>query len=311
VNNQEPPESPGQSDPDEPVPADDQEDEEEKPIESPFETGTIRYLKGDRERLAISLEGPAVSGGEIDLEAAAPFMNRLNLMLHALAAHVESLKIGERGKLPQLTGIGTLSFAGLSEGSAVFHFTIPPRDEQLMITASGDIATPMEEAIRLLLEIISNSTGEEAEQLLLERLRELPERVGANYSDLLDVLLRNNIETRWRTGDQQAALPAADVRRARAVLERVEIVDAGIEEHTGLLYEANAKEREFRLESDIGRTIQGTYHEDLTEIIRGAWNHRVRAKLRLTVRRLERAPASVRPAEVELLDVLEVLPDED
>jgi hypothetical protein len=279
---------------------------DDEPIKSPFETGTINYMEFDREQLAIALEGPPVSGKRVDLSVGGPFLYRLHEVLHTLAAHVQSRFIGQRGKLPQLSGGGAIALAGLTQGSAVLHFTIADEPEQLIITQAGEVGSAMEEAVNLLVEVVERSARAGSEEELLELMRALPDRAGTNYVDMLDVIVANGVTTRWQTGSRKVALAPTRAAHTKGVLERVEILSVEDVERVGLLYEANSKRMEFRLEVQGSGTIQGTYDEDLTEVIRGAWNHLVRVKLRLTHRRLERSGAD-RPADVELIEITELL----
>lgn len=297
---------------DEPLPppeSDGDDEEEAEPTESPFETETISYASAEREPLSVVLEGPPVGNGQIDLRVGAPFLQRLNEVLSALAGHLQGLSLGDPGAtLPRLT-LGRIALSGVSPGSAVLHFTIGEEGVpgQLSLVGEGEVLpAAMEQAVARLIELLNRSSSPEVvETELLEQIRPLPDRIGRAYVGMLNVLVEENVTSTWRSPEQAVTLPARQANRAKDVLERVEIVSVEDTEAIGLLYEADSKNYGFRLEPDEGRTIRGHFGPDLTEIIRAAWDRRVRVRLRVTRRRLNRATRE-RPPEVELIEIAEV-----
>jgi hypothetical protein len=241
----------------------------------------------------------------ISLEIAGTFLFRFHQLTQALAAHVKRRRLGERGELPRVEGVGGLALAGVDWGrSAVFHFGIAP-GEELQLSEPGELASPVVEATEILAELVEASRSDVD---LIERARELPSRIAVNYINMLELLIRHDVTTTWRTRQSQPeALTRQVATAAKSALEREIPPVIDVLEYEGRLYEANAKRKTFELEREGQPRILGTYSEELRELIREAWDKRVVVKLQVTQRRFERLPEPVE--QFELLDILEVLGD--
>lgn len=75
-------------------------------------------------------------------------------------------------------------------------------------------------------------------------------------------------------------------------------------EAEGVLYEANARTRGFRLQQDDGLTILGRFEPQLFTDVGEAWNHRVRASILVRIERLARSGEERRSFELVALQIL-------
>ncbi len=280
------------------------EEEADAPPKSPYTTETVSFMQGvDDEVLAVVLRGVNVGQRRIGMDIAGPFLFRLNELIHAVASVVAGRAPGARGTLPDVPGAGLLALAGVEWGRSVtFHFGLGQGEELRL----GDASTT-EQAVAALIELLV-STASEADERLYGITRDLGQRVGVNYVNLVNVLNQHRVDSLWRTQTEERAvdLSVPRIRRAKTVLEREEPPRTLEEEVEGLLYRADSKEHQFILEP-IDREedkIVGVYAPALREEIRDAWDKVVRVRLRTTHRFLARQvePSGV---EVELLGIVE------
>lgn len=165
----------------------------------------------------------------------------------------------------------------------------------------------MEQAIEYLMTLIESAPNQEE---LLAHLIGFDPRIGGELAQLLDVLVTHNVDSTWRQSRGESVTVTAEAAAgARVALDREADVSTQEVIAVGYLYEANAKERSFRLEQ-LNRegTLLGHYDPVYTLVVRSAWGRLVRAKVQITRRRLERKKHA-EPEEVELVEILEILGD--
>jgi hypothetical protein len=282
--------------------------ESPKPPDSPFTTETIEFAVAD-EALAVLLRGGPVATESIGLGVAGPFLNRLHELLFALTSFFVGRDPGRRGPLPHLQQAGALSLVQVQFGaSATFHFAVEG-DEQLQMTDAGEATSAIADAIRVVGDLFAYGAADDEEQLFA-LTREFTPRIGSDYAQLLDVLVRHEVDTVWRMRDRKMVieLPRRQAARTRATLDRQAEPVIQVREYEGLLFRADSIEHGFQLapeDVEEGR-VSGTYPEELRELIRTAWGRRVRIKVEVRRQRLERQREPGVPV-VTLIDILEIL----
>jgi hypothetical protein len=283
-----PEEKPDRSD-DEPVdPEPPQEpekaDEGHEIPESPWRTGTIRNLEIG-EVLGVAFLGKPVEGS-IGAQFAGQALSALDDLVTILAASRYG-KVGERGPVRLPGGIGALRLAGVGWGSAVFYFR-PGEGDAFRLSvndSSTQVSSGAEDVMGQLMELVEAGSSDE----VLTVAQRYNDRVAAKYVQFLEVVVAEQVGVAWRTRDRDPVLPRSTAGRALAMLEQTEEVSSEQQEVEGILYEANARTRGFRLLLDDGTLILGRFDEALSPHVGEAWNQRVSAGIRIRVERLARS----------------------
>jgi hypothetical protein len=163
-----------------------------------------------------------------------------------------------------------------------------------------DLTSRVAGVVEELLELVVASAGDE----ILEVAGRYNERVAAKYVQFLDVVVNEGVDVSWRSKRRAVDLPVSFAGRAYATLERTEDVQVDHETLEGVLYEANARTRGFRLVQDDGRLIIGRFDEALYPLVGEAWNHRVKATIRVQTERLARSGEERRTFTLTNLEIL-------
>lgn len=281
----EPPLPPPQPDPEEP-------DRPADIPESPWRIGTIRNLSAD-EVLGLAFTGERARSS-VGVQLAGQALSSLDDLVNMLAASIYG-QVGKRGPAPLPTGIGTLRLSGLEWGSAAFYFS-PGEGEAFQLPVDENIAglSKIEVVVEELMDLVEASPTDD----VIEVARRHSDRVATKYVEFLNVVVSENVDLAWQTKSQGPVLSAVGAGRALAVLEQTDHIR--IEDMTaeGVLYEANARTRGFRLLQDDGRLVLGRFEEALYVQMGNAWNHRVRAAIRVRVERLARSEEERRTFEL-------------
>lgn len=268
--------------------------------ESPWRTGTIRNLESD-EVLGLAFIGQPVQKS-IAAQLAGQALSALDDLVTILAASMYG-KVGERGPARLPTGVGALRLTGVAWGSAVFYFS-PGEGDALQLSvddSSTQASSKAEEVMGQLMEIIDAGSSEQ----VVEVARRFNDRVAAKYVQFLEVVVAEHVGVAWRTRDRSQVLSHSTAGRALAMLERTEEVSSAQWQVEGVLYEANARTRGFRLVQDNGTLILGRFDEGLSPRVGEAWNQRVAATIQARVERLARSGSERRTFELRAIDVLD------
>jgi hypothetical protein len=265
---------------------------------SPWRTGTVRMLEG-AEVLGVAFTGNRVNKS-IGAQLAGQALTALDDLVTMLAA-AKFGKVGKRGPATLPTGIGALRLSGIAWGSAAFYFT-PGEGEAFQIPESGTVepTSKITEVVDELMDLVEASPTDE----VVDVARRHSDRVAAKYVQFLEVVVTDRVGLAWRTTKRDPVLPPTAAGRALAVLEQtdhIRIEDLQIE---GILYEANARTRGFRLQRDDGLLVTGRFEEVLYDVVGDAWNHRVVADIRVRVERLARSGDERRTFELVGLRIL-------
>lgn len=193
--------------------------------------------------------------------------------------------VGQRGPI-RAGDVGELAIARLAwEQSVDLGFTVEGEASQLsFLTAEGG---PMRQAAEVMAELPQLATDEK----LIERARELGERVAKDYLDLLNLLITEQIALGMRSSRTSTFISPDRAERSRTVLDRTGPSSQETFRVIGTLYEAEAIRRGFRLDPDEEgqRVIQGTFPDQMREAIRQAWGRRVVAEVERTEKTLARS----------------------
>jgi hypothetical protein len=287
---QEPPEpDDGDAQPaDEPIPAPEPEPE----IADPFERDTIRYQSGSDLILGVTLGGPKVGKHSIDVFTFGEFLAQLDRVVRGLTAGLEGLTLATTGRIPMPADAAPWRMANLAfVRSATVEFVLG-EPEKLRLKESGEMGSPTLQAVNKLAALVRLEPGEAVEQV-----RDLDDRIGTDFAQLLALLADNGLTSIW--GEPQQVEPAAvapehadKVRNAlRAELEPV----TSTLTVTGFLFRLDAKANDFKLQpDDETRAITGHYDDSLVSELRDAWSHRVVAELARMEQRYAYAAAPFR-----------------
>jgi hypothetical protein len=291
-----------------PLPTDPPSPEQPPLPEDPFTKEQIEFMRSD-ELLAVVLRGGPVGSDSVPTSVAGGFLYRFDEVTAAIAATLKGRRLGRRGPLPVVPDAGLFALVGVQWGhSVVFHLALGG-DEQTQLASSGDVSSITGEVLSMIEALVLGAAaGNETD--LWDRARELGGRAGKNYESLLEVLIKQNVDSVWRFPDQDRAISLTSTRakRAKGILEHPDLPVPYDQEIRGFLYEINSRAHEFVLdpEGDEEKKIAGTYPEHLRERLREAWDHEVVVKLRTTHHFLKRQQD---PADVvyELVDLIEII----
>ncbi len=266
--------------------------------DSPWRTGTVRMLEG-AEVLGVAFTGSRVNKS-IGAQLAGQALTALDYLVTMLAA-AKFGKVGKRGPATLPTGIGALRLSGIAWGSAAFYFT-PGEGEAFHIPEPGTIepTSKIIEVVDELMDLVEASPTD----AVVDVARRHSDRVAAKYVQFLEIVVTDQVGLAWRTTKRDPVLPPTAAGRALAVLEQtdhIRIEDMKVE---GVLYEANARTRGFRLQLDDGLLVTGQFEEALYGVVGDAWNHRVAADIRVRVERLARSGDERRTFELVGLRIL-------
>lgn len=274
--------------------------------EDPFSKEQVEFMVGDQ-AVAVRLRGGPVGEREVPTGVAGPFMYRLHLLVQALASTVAGRQPGRRGKLPEVPGAGLLTFVGLEWGhSATFHLGVGGGEEYRIAPDSTEFSLTTA-ALAILTELLERSARGSADELY-EATRELNQRVLVSYAKLIDVVVQNDVETLWHLAGEDRAieLTVTRARRTKAQLE-LPLQERFAElEVSGVLYRADARDEQFRLDLDgLDEDIYVEYAEYLHDEIRRAWDRHVVVKVRAVSRYLAR---QIEPENVsyELIEIVAI-----
>ena len=224
--------------------------------------------------------------------------------LVAILAAAKYGSVGKRGRASLPSGIGALRLVDAAFGSAAFYFTSGEGEAfQIGIgveTAEVDITSRIADVVDELLTLIEARGSNK----VLEIARRYNDRVAAKYVQLLDVIVAEGVDTEWTTPSRVVELPIYDAGTALAVLEQTDHVSVEELDADGVLYEANARTRGFRLLQEDGRVILGRFEPKLFGDVGVAWNHRVRCHILVRVERLARSGEERRSFELIAIEVL-------
>lgn len=267
--------------------------------ESPWRTGTIRNLKLE-EVLGVAFLGEPVIAS-IGARLAGHALGALDELVTMLAASMYG-NVGKSGAARLPTGIGALRLADVAWGSAVFYFT-PGEGEAFQLSveeSSTQVFSKAEDVMGKLMKLIEAGSGE----AVITEARRYNDRVAAKYVQFLEVVVAEQVGVAWRTRDRDPVLPRSTAGRALAVLEQTEEVSSEQIRYEGVLYEANARTRGFRLLLDDGTLIFGRFDEGLFPVVGEAWNQRVTANVLVRVERLARSGNERRTFELRAIEIM-------
>jgi hypothetical protein len=286
----EPPEDQG-SEPEEGAGVPGEESGEE--IESPFETETIRYSTGDEDRvLGVTLDGPKVGERSIDVFTLGGFLAQVDRVVRGLTAAARNLHIPARGAIPRPEDAAPWrTRALLFPSSARVEFVLG-EGEAYRLGDDHAITSPTIEAIEELAKLFELDPESAIEELL-----GYDDRIGNDFSDLLELLAENQLRSVWEPPRRPAQeVPPDSARDRHTILKRETEPVRGVVAVTGFLFQLNAKKNFFQIEPAEGPIVRGTYTEDQVDELRDAWRRRVVAE----VTRIEhRYPYAERPYNVE------------
>lgn len=177
--------------------------------------------------------------------------------------------------------------------SATVEFVLG-EPEKLRIDESGTTGSPTMAAVGKLSDLVRLEPEEAVAQL-----RELDDRIGTDFTQLLALLADNDLTSIWLAANREEPTTvkpdqADHVRNAlRTELEPV----SSLLTVTGFLFRLDAKANDFKLQpDDESRAITGHYDDTLIGELRDAWSHRVVAEL---VRTEQRYAYATTPFKVE------------
>jgi hypothetical protein len=249
---------------------------------SPWETEEIRLLE-EGEVLGIRFSGDgAVS--TLPLDSATRLLASIDELV-SMAAATRFGNVGARGPAPLPDGVGHLGIAGFAIGSAVFYLTTGEGETFVIGDGEAGEEARVEIAITDLIELVSAGDSDQ----LLEVAREKHERLVAKYVQFLEALTVSRVSADLLTRRESTSLSLGTAESALVKLEASEEVETEVSEFVGMLYEANARSRGFRLELPDGSSIGGKFEEALYEEIPRAWNHVVRASVQVSTKKLVRS----------------------
>ena len=238
----------------------------------------------------------------IGLQLAGQALAALDDLVSMLAAAMYG-SVGKRGPASLPTGIGALRLDDVAWGSAAFYFT-PGQGEAFQLRVEGDeteLTSKIDGVVDELMNLVDASSGQD----VIEVARRYSDRVAARYVEFLEIVVTEGADLAWQTQRRSVVMPAASSGKALALLEQIEEVRVEHLDVEGLLYEANARSRGFRLVQDDGRLILGHFEEALYPVVGEAWNHRVHAAIRVRVERLARSHEERRSFELTGLEVID------
>lgn len=212
--------------------------------------------------------------------------------------------VGKRGPASLPSGIGALRLVDAAFGSAAFYFT--SGEGEAFQIGLGTEAAETETTSRLVDvadELLTLIEARGSDQVL-EIARRYSDRVAAKYVQLLDVIVAEGVDTEWTTPRRLVELPVYDAGTALAVLEQTDHVSVEELDADGVLYEANARTRGFRLLQEDGRVILGRFEPKLFADVGDAWNHRVRCHILVRVEKLARSGGERRSFELMAIEIL-------
>jgi hypothetical protein len=264
----------------------------------------IEFAIGDIDPiLAVRLEGPGISVSDVQVDLAGGFLSLLDKLIRGMSARLAGLSIPKRGRIPTPAGMLPIRLGKVVFGhSVILFFTIPEGEEEETLFAS-DVSPYSVRAVEMLTELLRL----EADETLVEGVHRLGDRVGNEYVELVSVLAERDLRSDWKVQERPTVrVPPERAAAARAQLRSETQTVVGELEMTGELFRADSRRNSFRLDTEEGESISGTYPQALEETVRSAWAKTVTVTLRRTEYRW---PYSDEPHEViyELVDVLTIL----
>lgn len=273
-----------------PTPAPEPEPEPE--ITDPFERDTIRYQSGSDLILGVTLGGPKVGKHSIDVFTFGEFLAQLDRVVRGLTAGLEGLTLATTGRMPMPADAAPWRMANLTFVRSVTVEFVLGEPEKLRLKESGEMGSPTLQAVSKLAALVRLAPGEAVEQV-----RDLDDRIGTDFAQLLALLADNGLTSSWEEPQQpeSATVAPEQADKVRNALRReLEPVTSSLTV-TGFLFQLDAKANDFKLQPDDGTgAIRGHYDDSLVSELRDSWSHRVVAELARTEQRYAYAAAPFR-----------------
>lgn len=249
-----------------------------KPPFDPLETRGLRH----GEVLGLGFRGEGAENS-ISLPLAGAAFAALDGLVTVMAAAAYG-NLGARGPIVTPANLETLDIVDAKFGSAAFFFK-PRHIENLAL----QVEAPDENRIGRIVSDVVQLVGASKHGDIFEQLRHTHSRVSARYVDLLEAVSVTRAATSWMNTERTIELSYDEALNAIAVLESTEGASTESRPFTGVLYEANARSRGFRLErSDEEGTISGRFDEDIIGQVAEHWNEEVDATVNVTTETLRR-----------------------
>lgn len=254
--------------------------------------------------LAVRLAGPHIGEKDMQVDLAAAFLSSLDRLIRGVSAKLAGLSIPKRGRIPTPTGMVPIHLSSLAFGqSVILYFTVPLRPNETTPLFRIERATYSIRAAERLTELLQLGASDE----LIDGVRDLGDRIGNEFVELVSFLAERDLETDWKVRDEATLrVSSQDAAAARAHLRAEDVAVEGEVEMTGELFRADSRRNSFRLDTEEGESVAGTYTQDLEDTVRRAWAKTVTVMLRRTEYRWR---YSEDPHEIvyELVEVLRTL----
>ena len=299
----EPPEErPPEGEPDEPAEAAPEEDAEEE-IEDPFSDERVKFMKDER-LLGVTLEGSEKVGRRsIDVFMLSELLAQIDRVVRGLTAAVRGISLEPTGRIPRPPEAAPWRSRGVAfQHSATLWFVLG-EPEVTRLSEEGQPTSPMIEAVSTLGGLIPLDPDE-----AVEEVRRFDDRIGNDYSRLLEILAVNELQSRWQPLDRTPTeVPPDRAHRVRVALRSELEPVQSVVTIEGFLFRLDAIRNDFKLQPEEGPAVTGSYDDELIPQLRDAWSqlvvaevtriehryayatepHRVEHRLRRIVRALE------------------------
>jgi hypothetical protein len=270
---------------------------------NPEHLGNFRWIEGlTGQALATILRGQPVGEDRMDVGPAGKFLTIVDHLTRLLAARFAGEEPKATGTIAKPDGVGRLQFAAAEGNASITLYFAVDQPTQLTIEGGSSLyESPMGRAVLELVNLVEMSDDDTG---LIARSLELGDRISDRYGELLDFLVKEQVEVQWTPYERDATvLSAQGAAEVKAVLDQEVAEQVETKSLPGRLYEANARTLGFELElEESGERIEGTYPDEITDFIRTAWNRDVVATIRVIHRRRARSKTPFK-VEYTLTDV--------
>lgn len=254
-------------------PPDDQADQE--PIEDPFFDEQVRFFKDER-LLGVTLEGGnKVGQRDIDVFLLGELLAQIDRVVRGLTAVVRGIRLEPTGRIPRPPDAAPWRSRGVAFPHSATLWFVLGEPESLTISDAGTPTSPTIEAISVLDDLLSLGAHE-----AVDRVRDLDDRIGHDYSKLLEILVVNELDSHWEPLDRPPTpVPSERAHRVRVALRSELEPVQSIVTVEGFLFRLDAIRNDFKLQPEEGPAITGSYDDELTPQLRDAWSRLVVAEV--------------------------------
>jgi len=255
----------------------------------PAHLGNFRWIEGlTGQALAAILRGEPVGADRMDVGPAGKFLMIVDHLTRLLAARFAGDEPKSTGMIASPDGVGRLQLAAAQGTASITLYFAVDQPTQLTLEGGSSLYdAPMGRAVLELVNLVELSEDDDA---LIERSLELGDRIADRYQELMDFMVKEQLEVQWQPYEKNATvLTTEGAAEVKAVLDREVAEEVKTVETKGRLYEANSRTNGFELQPEEGERIEGTYPEELTDFIRTAWDREVQATIRVIQHRRARS----------------------